>query len=200
MPSIRPKDVAEAIVNMFGPKASDLDTERANYTKQVQVRALLALVDDIPRELITLPFWELLEFEQCRAALATILPSWNMGETRALPPVNGKDPVERLRRLLIVCPDELPRPESELPFITNDDFRLDTEAKVRAAWTDFKASEWLGATVFAGCALEALLLWEVKRAKAVAPEVADKSSDRVPGRGVAGWGPFPVPVWAGLVR
>jgi hypothetical protein len=38
---------------------------------------------------------------------------------------------------------------------------------------NFKASEWLGATVFAGCALEEILLWEVKRAQVISQEVAD---------------------------
>jgi len=128
----------------------------------------------LPRQLLALPFHELLEFERCRGELATILRSWNLGETRAIPAVGGKDPVERIRRLLLNCPDELPRPEPELPFITDNDFRLDTEPKVHAAWTDFKASEWLGATVFAGCALEAILLWEVKRGHAVSPVAADK--------------------------
>jgi len=59
----------------------------------------------------------------------------------------------------------LPRPEPELTFITDKEIRLDIEAKLHTAWVNFKVGEWLGATAFAGIALEAMLLWEVKRAR-----------------------------------
>ena len=68
------------------------------------------------------------------------------------------------RGLLKACPDELPRPEPELTFITDEDLRLDVEAKLHTAWVNFKAGEWLGATAFAGVALEAMLPCEVKQA------------------------------------
>lgn len=106
--------------------------------------------------------------------LATILPSWNLGDTRMLPSVAGKNPVERIRILLLKCPDELPRPEPELLFIADEALRIDTEAKLHAAWVNFKASEWLGATVFAGCALEAILLWDVTHRGKVSEMAANK--------------------------
>jgi hypothetical protein len=62
------------------------------------------------------------------------------------------------------CHDELPPIEPELPFILDIDIRLGIEDRMRAAWTDFNAREWMGATVFAGAALEALLLWALKHA------------------------------------
>ena len=61
------------------------------------------------------------------------------------------------------CHDELPPAEAELPFITDEDIRLGVEDRIHAAWVDFNAREWMGATVFAGAALEALLLWSLKR-------------------------------------
>ncbi len=68
-----------------------------------------------------------------------------------------------LRRLMKQCHDELPPAEPELPFIADADIRLGIEDRIHAAWTDFNAREWLGATVFAGAALEALLLWALKQ-------------------------------------
>ncbi len=50
-----------------------------------------------------------------------------------------------------------------MPFIPDADIRLGIEDRIHAAWTDFNAREWMGATVFAGAALEALLLWALKR-------------------------------------
>jgi hypothetical protein len=61
------------------------------------------------------------------------------------------------------CHDVLPQSEPELPFILDSDIRLGIEDRIRAAWTDFNAQEWMGATVFAGAALEALLLWALKQ-------------------------------------
>jgi hypothetical protein len=54
-------------------------------------------------------------------------------------------------------------------FIADDDIRLGIEDRIRAAWTDFNAREWMGATVFAGAALEALLLWAVKQTPLASP-------------------------------
>jgi hypothetical protein len=40
---------------------------------------------------------------------------------------------------------------------------------VRAAWIDFNAQEWMGATILAGHVIEALLLWALKRKGGAAP-------------------------------
>ena len=90
---------------------------------------------------------------------------WNLGDIVPARDVGGKDPVERIRRLMKQCHDELPPVEPELPFISDADIRLGIEDRIHAAWTDFNAQEWMGATVFAGAALEALLLWALKRIK-----------------------------------
>jgi hypothetical protein len=70
--------------------------------------------------------------------------------------------------LLAECSNELPPPEREFPFITEEDIRLGIEDRARAAWIDFSAREWLGATTSAAVALEAVLLWEVKRLRSSA--------------------------------
>jgi hypothetical protein len=113
-----------------------------------------------------LPFQDYLEFERCRSVLATALPAWNLGGAQPARSVNGKNAVERIRRLMMKCQDELPPPEHEFPFITDMDTRLGIEDRIRAAWIDSNAREWLGATTSAAVALEAVLLWEVKRLEA----------------------------------
>jgi hypothetical protein len=67
--------------------------------------------------------------------------------------------------LMKQCHDEFPPAEPELSFISDADIRLGIEDRVHAAWTDFNAREWMGATAFASAALEALLLWALKRMK-----------------------------------
>jgi hypothetical protein len=120
------------------------------------------MLDEVPVALIDLNAQDYLEFTQCRAVLATKLPAWNLGDIAPAIGVGGKDVIERIRRLMLKCRDQLPPPEPELPFITDEDMRLGIEDRIQAAWTDFNAREWMGATVLAGHAIEALLLWAVK--------------------------------------
>jgi hypothetical protein len=163
MPRILPSQVVEAIDSLFGPQRNELDGRAVKHVYRAEVHALLALLDEVPRELIDLGFIDYLEFTRCRAVLGTSLVRWNLGDIAPARDVGGKDAVERIRRLMKQCHDELPPTEPELPFISDTDNRLGIEDRIRAAWADFNAREWMGATVFAGAALEALLLWALKR-------------------------------------
>lgn len=163
MPKIAPSQIVEAIDEFFGPSRQQIDNRAVGHFKRAEVHALLSLLDEVPRELIDLPVREYLEFNRCWGVLATALAMWNVGDIMPAKAVGGNDPVERIRRLMGQCRDELPSPEPELPFITDVDTRLGIEDRIHAAWIDFNAREWMGATVFAGGALEALLLWALKR-------------------------------------
>jgi hypothetical protein len=164
VPRILPSQVVAAIESMFGPNRNELDGRALTYIYRAEVHALLALLDEVPRELIDLPATSYLELMRCRAALNTALVRWNAGnEMKPAQDVGGKDAVERIRRLMKECQDELPPPQPELPFILDPDVRLGIEDRIHAAWTDFDAQEWMGSTVFAGAALEALLLWALKQ-------------------------------------
>jgi hypothetical protein len=163
MPKVLPSQIVSAIDGMFGASRSEIDGGAITYVHRAEVYALLGLLDQIPGELVDLPTTDYLKYSRCRAVLATSLALWNVGDTRPARDVGGKDAVERIRRLMKQCHDELPPPEPELPFISDTDVRLGIEDRIRAAWTDFDAREWMGATVFAGAALEALLLWALKQ-------------------------------------
>jgi hypothetical protein len=163
MPKILPSQVVSAIDSMFGPARNELDNRAVTHAYRAEVHALLGLLDEVPSELVDLSSADYLEFSRCRAILATSLALWNVGDTGPARDVGGKDAVERMRRLTKQCHDELPPPEPELPFIADSDIRLGIEDRIRAAWTDFNAREWMGATVLAGAALEALMLWALKQ-------------------------------------
>ena len=164
MAGTTPSEIVSAIEIMFGPAANDLAETSPNQSKQVEVRALLTLLDDLSSNLVSLSFHDRLEYVRCRAALATVLPIWGYGEVRTVN-VLGKNPVERIRRLLAKCPDKPPTSISELDFVTDEDMRLGLEDRLHAAWTDFDAEEWFGATVFGANVLEAILLWALKLAQ-----------------------------------
>lgn len=163
MPKVLPSQIVEAIDSLFGAGRNELDGGAVRHVFRAEVHALLLLLDEVPRELVDLGFREYLEFTRCRAVLATTLVRWNLGDIVPARDVGGKDAVERVRRLMKQCQDELPPAEPELPFISDVDIRLGIEDRIHAAWTDFNVREWMGATVFAGAALEALLLWALKR-------------------------------------
>lgn len=162
MAKVLPSQIVSAIDSMFGPNRTEIDGGAITITHRAEVHAVLNLLDEVPGDLNDLASRDYLEFSRCRAVLATSLALWNIGDTRPARDVGGKDPVERIRRLMKQCHDELPPPEPELPFIADADVRFGIEDRIRAAWTDFNAREWMGATVFAGAALEALLLWALK--------------------------------------
>lgn len=162
MQGLRPSEIIQAIDALFGPSRNELDSLAIKHFHQVEVRTLLSLLDDMPRELLRMPAVDLVEFTRCRAVLAAVVARWSFGDTQPSPNVGSRDPVERIRRLLAQCPDELPPPEPELMFIADENLRAGIEDRIRAAWTSFKVEEWIGATVLAGTALEALLLWMIK--------------------------------------
>jgi hypothetical protein len=164
VPKVLPSQLVEAIDSLFGANRLELDGRAVTHNFRAEVHALLALLDEVPNELIDLRSVEYIELTRCRAVLATSLVRWNLGDAVPARDVGGKDPVERIRRLMKQCHDELPPAEPELPFISDADTRFGIEDRLHAAWTDFGAREWMGATVLAGAALEALLLWAVKRA------------------------------------
>jgi hypothetical protein len=78
----------------------------------------------------------------------------------------GISPIVLLRQALVKCPDEVPSPQTtELTFISDVDLRESIRRDISAANQDMVNGEWKGATVLAGSATEALLLWVVERAE-----------------------------------
>ena len=147
MPKILPSQLVEAIDSLFGANRNELDGRMVTHFYRAEVHALLALLDEVPRELIDLRSAEYLEFTRCRAVLATSLVRWNLGDITPARDVGGKDPIERIRRLMKECHDEQPPAERDLPFISDEDIRFGIEDRIQAAWTNSNAREWMGSTV-----------------------------------------------------
>jgi len=163
MPTVLPSHIVESIDAMFGPARDELGVRLVNVTHKGKVHALLAMLDAVAPELIDLNAADFRELSECRGVLATTLPAWTVGDLMPAAQVGGKDVVACIRRLMKQCRDYAPPPEPEFPFIKEDDVRLGMEDRIHAAWTDFRANEWMGATVLAAHTLEALLHWAVKR-------------------------------------
>jgi hypothetical protein len=162
MAKIVPSQVVEAIDVMFGTGRNELDGQAVRHVHAAEIHTLLALLDDVPGHLVDLALRDYLELNRCRAVLATALAGWRSGGSAPAAGVSGRDPVERIRRLMRQCRDEPPPAQPELPFIDDPDVRMGIEDRIAAAWIDFEAQEWLGSTVLAAAALEALLLWGLR--------------------------------------
>ncbi len=78
------------------------------------------------------------------------------------------NPVTLIRRCLVQCLDEAPTPgTTELTFLVGDEeLRQSIRLDISAANRDLVNGEWKGATVLAGSAVEALLLWILQRHEA----------------------------------
>jgi hypothetical protein len=160
---VLPSDLVKAIDSLFGPRTHDIDDGRIKPHHRAKVETLLALLDRVPTELIALRVEELTELLNCRAELSIALGLWAQGAQMAVAGVVGKDPVERIRRLLLTCSDYLPPPKPEVPFITDDAIRSGIETEIHNAWASFHAAAWLSAMTVAAAAMEAILLWKLNQ-------------------------------------
>jgi hypothetical protein len=160
---VLPSEVAAAIDGLFGPRSSDIDDHRVGPQFQADVSTIISLLDQVPTELIDFGIIHYTELMKCRAVLVAAMGYWERGAQLSAAAVNGKDPVERIKRLMLLCHDELPPPEPELPFIDDELRRVGIENQIAAAWASFSSRTWLGATTFAGAAMEAVLLWALQR-------------------------------------
>jgi hypothetical protein len=83
-----------------------------------------------------------------------------------VPEYRGVNPMLLLRNALAKCSDEVPSPLTvELTFIVDIDLRESIRKDISAANQDMANGEWKGATVLAGSATEALLLWAIQDAE-----------------------------------
>lgn len=163
MPRVVPSQVVAAIDSMFGVNRHEYDEHKIGFQHRDHVRSLLSLLDLIPDDVLTPSFEGLTEYLQCRSSLISALSTWDVGDTqRNVVTNNGRNPIVRIRAILTTCPDEHPPVVPELSFIPEAEARENVQDQIRAAWTDFRAEEWTGATVFGAAAAEALLYWTLK--------------------------------------
>jgi hypothetical protein len=135
------------------------------------VAGLLELVTKIPDELLTLNAGDYGEFACGVAAIRDRLLLWQNQQNpniptylSTVPGVRDVNPVTLIRQALAKCPDESPAPgTSELSFITDTALRTNLRNDVGAINRALANGEWKAATVLAGSAAEALLLWALRQ-------------------------------------
>jgi hypothetical protein len=129
----------------------------------------LALVEQIPDELLTMDGSAYASFVNGKEQIKDILATWHANLTAGQQklPFNfspSTNPLALIRDALARCPDESPAPgTSELTFITEADLRADLRNDIGRINRALANNEWKAATVLAGSAVEALLLWALKQ-------------------------------------
>jgi hypothetical protein len=130
--------------------------------------ALISIVDQIPPQLLVMDELANAGLLGGVGQIREALKRWaaDRSSRDALDPVpgfNGKYPVELIRDALFGCPDEYPAASTaDLAFISDPDLRLNLRTDIDVIRQALQSGEWKAATVLAGSAIEALLLWSLQ--------------------------------------
>lgn len=189
MPRVVPSEAVAVIHELFPFTATQVDQPQDHQTfhvgHAVAVAALVAVVDEIPSELIVLEGREHAAFVAGMAILRNAILTWQgprAHNVTYIPGFGSLNPATVIRRALEKCPSEAVAPgTSELPFLGGDpklqeNLRLDLSHAERALVN----GEWKAATVLAGSVLEALLFWALSHARYHAGALAAKSVPKKP--------------------
>jgi hypothetical protein len=197
MPRIVPSLVFRFIASIPVQEANEI--VRMNSIGSAALSAVLDLVDQIPDELLTMDSETYGSLILAKAQIKDMLATWTSNRTagHTLQTVQlhrSKNPVAQIRDALAKCPDESPAPgTSELKFISDEELRTNLRNDIGAVTRALSNGEWKAATVLAGSAIEALLLWDLlNRRQATFPGaasalVANKTFDKPPSSDPGEW-------------
>jgi hypothetical protein len=166
MPRIVPTQAIELIDNFFA-RAQTHETFLVPFADTARLAAVLSFIEQIPSELLTLTGQDLSNYAAALAMAKRVQHVWSTrAENVTLEDIQGVSPIVLLRKALAKCPDEAPAPgTTELAFITDPDLRDSIRRDISSANQNMVHGEWKGATVLAGSAAEALLLWAIQEAE-----------------------------------
>jgi hypothetical protein len=166
MPRVVPSQVRD-FINTLWPTAEH--QRSLNRAQAGQLSGLVDLADQIPEELLTMDSVVYAPFICAKAHIRQRLLTW-VSDTRFgnelgnMPGQPEQIPVTVIRDALANCPDESPAlGTSELKFIEDEKLRTNLRNDIGAVTRALSNGEWKAATVLAGSAAEALLLWALKQ-------------------------------------
>jgi hypothetical protein len=138
--------------------------------------AIVRLIDEIPAELLSISGEDYSDLVWGGESIRNSVAFWHqkgIGQV-ANQGIKGKNTLLVVREALAKCPDQMPSPAvAELVFITDIGLRDSIRLDMSTATSAFHNGEWKAATVLAGAAAEALLLWAISNAPGLS-NLADK--------------------------
>lgn len=180
MPRVIPSEVVKAI-DLFFPslmKTNESLTMDGSYLPQIG--GILGLIDEIPQELITLEGEEYILFKSCLSAIRASIAALQAGRAEMrlvkLPGYGEMNPLASIRNLLQKLPDQFPSFSTlDLLFIPDSDMELRNDLRMDVSIVNQALSngEWKPATIIAGSAIEALLLWSLQQTEIIEHKIGD---------------------------
>ena len=154
-----------------------------------RVAAVVDLAERVPDELLILSPHEYADFLAALAALRAAVEAWQSRPGFTWDAAgHEKHPLHVVHGYLSHCPDESPSlGTTGLNFITDDQLRESIRLDISAATQDFANGEWKGATVLAGSATEALLLWAIQQRPSAEVASARSALKKDPGADMSWW-------------
>jgi hypothetical protein len=129
--------------------------------------AVTRLIDELPAELLTISGADYSDLVCSVESIRNSVAFWQQKGVGEIgnSGIRGKNVLVLIRGVLAKCPDQAPSiATAELAFITDDRLRDSIRLDISTATSALHNGEWKAATVLAGAAAEALLLWAIKRA------------------------------------
>jgi len=168
MPRVLPSEVVKTIDLFYPSIASNPDSFEIDISNSQQIGAILTLIDEIPPELINFEdeqyIFYLTSLGALRSTLNTLLSRGGSVRLYKLKGFGNMNPLTSIRNLLRKLPDQFPSSStSDLLFISDMDLRNDLRMDISITNQAFSNGEWKPATIIAGSAVEALLLWSLQQ-------------------------------------
>jgi len=142
---------------------------KMNAVDAAVLSGVLVLADQVPDELLTMDNGAYASFITAKEQIKHILTTWTSNRNaghglQGFQFAAHLNPLAQIRDALAQCPDESPAPgTSELSFIPDTDLRTNLRNDIGAVNRALSNGEWKAATVLAGSAIEALLLWSLRQ-------------------------------------
>jgi hypothetical protein len=199
MPRVVPSDVVRAIDQMFTSMIQEpTSSPQVDADSVPLIRAVVNLVEAVPDELLVLNPDKYAGLIASIGFLSALPDKFQARRGSDVARMNmagfGRNPMALIRDAMADCPDEAPTDDTpSLSFITDAALRDSIRLDVSGANRDLAIGEWKGATVLAGSALEALLLWALRQrrandiARARETVTADGRLPRNPGADLERW-------------
>ncbi len=165
MPRVVPSQIRLVIDKLFPWAATQIHSRPIPRQWAPSIPGLLHLLKQLPDDLITLEGTEYAEFFRSVGDLEMTVSYWlSSGGMHELAVRGELDPVSSIRRLLEKCPDQVPaRPIAEIAFVEDVKHRETIRQDIDEAEGALQSGRWKAATISAGAAVEALLLWALLR-------------------------------------
>ena len=180
MPSVLPSDVRGMIEDTFPWVRTTQPPRLALLSDGPAVAALVELVDLIPEALLPLSSDEHRDFVWAAAGLRHLVKRLETGQVSAgggwpWPTVwiNPLNAVTCLWQLLEKCPDQgIAATTADLNFVDDESLRQSVRLDLSSSQEALNNGQWKAATVLAGSAIEALLLYAILQQSAPEREAA----------------------------